>query len=352
MDQDKVFVVNQFNSDNLGDKLLNMVLCDNLEDHNFYVRNLGFAQTYEQNLCYEDNRIQKFNGIINSLFPENLKFGLKYKKRLMNETKNVSTSDYKSLIIGGGQLLKHNSVFLDCLEYWVNWGYDKNLLVCIFGVGVDNNLTNKETEKLKSILNKVDFINCRDIQSKNYLNNILPSKNILLSPDIAFTVRCSIKDIKDNTILVMPYSYVTAKKSFNIKISREEYYHNILNSFISMYPEYKVLLCATTTADVYECMYFSEFLFQHSVNSKLIRLAKVEQLVQYISSAKYIVTGRMHAMILADVCHTNIIPIKISNKIERYLSEYSGNPLKINNIINDSYNGVNKLVHFIRENCT
>lgn len=345
----KVLVVNQYNSDNLGDKLLNSVLCNKLLINNINVSNAGFAQTTEQNISYENvnrNPIQ----YLKQKFPERLKYRFKYRKRLNQVTKKINANNYNALIIGGGQLLKHGSVFLDCLNHWVSWAENNELLICIYGVGIDNNLNSKERIKYKEIISKADYINCRDLQSLEILSNLIEDKSIKFSPDIAFSLNYKRNDVKIDNLLIMPYSYETCVRAFGLNLTREDYYNEILSKFKNEIGNNKILLSATTTSDAIECKLFKKYLYTKGIDSELLMIKTSEDLVKVISESLLVVTGRMHAMIISEVVGTRIKPILISDKINQFVNEHLNSQDLIDEVIYKSALGLDDLSRFIKEN--
>lgn len=344
----KILVINQYNSDNLGDKLLNKSLIDELTLNNFDCNNLGYAQTTEQTINYTHNYGGKIISFLYRIFPEELKYKLKYKARLTKQLDSINSEEYSAIIIGGGQLLKHNSVFSDCLRFWIDWASENQLLTCLYGVGVDNNLSIKEENFYSEILKHIDYINCRDIGTSKILKE-LSGRNVRISPDVAFTMKNSTCRVKHNKVLVMPYSYEIANKHFSLNRSREHYFCDILNMIPNEFKNDCIYISATTSSDAYESILFQKFLDSKGIKSKIIEAYTVDDLIDIISKFKYVITGRMHAMIVCSVVGTKIIPIRISNKIDQFLKEYDNDYVDINKAISESKKGVYDLASYIKE---
>lgn len=344
--QKQVIVVNQFNSDNLGDKLLNKLLCDNLVNENYKVINTGFAQTSPQSVLYCEHRksIQIFKNVIKRICPEYLKFMFKYKKRLDYEMKKLEVKDCSAIVIGGGQLLKSKSVFFNCLKYWSDWAKKNDLFLCLYGIGVDKNLNTIEKKKYKAILRKVDYINCRDLESKKILENDLNVSSVNISPDIAFTLKSNKQVNKDNIILVMPYNYKTAVTAFGLRISRSDYFIDIKNKILANKKEnQKIFLTATTSNDAFECYRFQEYLNKNKIKCRVLEVYNYNELIKVIEKSDCIITGRMHAMIIGVVCGVNVIPLIVSDKINQFYEEYIKREQNIEKIRMLSRKGITEL---------
>lgn len=351
MEKEKyILVVNQFNCDNLGDNLLNEVLCHNLAKKGFRtIINCGFAQTQPQEVLYNKEDINKknINNIMKEKVPEHIKYIIKYKRRLRKETQNLDIQNCLCMILGGGQLLKRDSVFLDCLRYWVTWATRNNIPVYLFGIGIDTGLNASEIKKYRSILSNVRYINCRNFESKEIICNDLRLSNVSVSPDIAFLLDEEPKE-RNNNILVMPYSYRTAIRAFDFRQTKQEYYNSIFQMIKEIGGNNQVILGATTTADADECLRFCSFLKKHGIDSNISEITSVGKLVSIIASSKYVITGRMHAMIISKVMNTPVIPIIISDKIKQFAKEYLDNFREIDSIKELTEAGLDELINQIR----
>ena len=114
-----VLIINQNKSDNIGDKLLSKMLCERLNNLGVQTKELGFAQTTEQNVTYEKaNNTRHFLNSVKKKCPVLIKYLLNFGPKLREQQKKVKMTEYQAIVIGGGQLIKHKSVFLYCLIYW------------------------------------------------------------------------------------------------------------------------------------------------------------------------------------------------------------------------------------------
>lgn len=341
----KILVINQYNSDNLGDKLLNRMICNYLNNNFYEYENAGFAQTVNQDITSEikSDKLYKFKKRI----PPLLKYFLNYKYKLKIIQKKIDIKSINAVLIGGGQLLKHRTVFLYCLWNWISFAKKNKLPVIIYGVSVDSNITYFEEKIYKKLLKKVNVINVRDIQSQKKLQNM--GFNVNYSPDIAF----STKDIKANYrkngeyVLFMPYDRITAKYSFGSHDKIEETYKKILKSINK---NDKIILTATTSSDLIECNKVNDLLKENNYNSEIKISKTIDELLDYIINSKYIITGRMHAMIVGLVFNKKIYPINISNKIDVFNKEYLIKPnLNIKEIYKLSIEGLQLCLKKIKD---
>lgn len=341
----KVLVVNQYNSDNIGDKLLNEMTCQNLKNLGHECVNAGYAQTISQEVDFTENQNKK--GIISSIkrnISPFFKYILLYNKRLKEIQKNISECD--AIIIGGGQLIKHNNVFLYCMLNWIKYAKKKNLPVLIHGVGIDSNLNKYEINLYAKAIKYATAINVRDKQSADFLKKYF-NVDADVSPDIAFTYLKTIREKKDNAIrsgiLVMPYNYTTAKYVFDYDINQNEYYDMIIKFIKKEIEDNKkqlIELTATTSADVKECYKLQEYLKEKGYSVDIQKAKTVTELAELMLNCKTIITGRMHAMILGMLCGCKIKPICVSDKIKDFSTNYLEHEIDLSEVSNEATDGI------------
>lgn len=348
----KILVVNQFNSDNLGDKLLNDMLCKNLKKMGFQVSNQGFAQQIEQPLIYKTSKSLKDQmvSMIKKGLPVGLKFKLNYKRKLKRCFRQIQTQTFDALLVGGGQLLKHNSVFIYCLKAWIDKAEQLGIPVIIYGVGVDSSLSRKEIVHYKEAIQKARYICCRDIKSANLFKAFF-DLDVAVAPDIAFTLNINMRKQKRNTIMVQPYHYLTAQKHFGTYSNKKEYYISltrILSEKCRENPDSQIVLTATTSVDAFECEEFRKYLQSTKYKDiKIIQIQQYSDLIDLLCYSNTIITGRMHAMIMGMICGTQVEPILISDKIKDFTNDYLQKDTDIKLISEQAYWGLQQAVNAV-----
>lgn len=332
----KFLVVNQYNSDNLGDKLLNEMLCLNIMKLGHEYVNAGFAQTTEQSIDYDKTKkkdiiLRKIKKKIHPL----IKYILIYKKRINTIQKKEELLKCDAIIIGGGQLLKHNSVFLFCMLNWIKYAKKRRIPILIYGISVDLNINHIEKFIYKKIIKAANTVNVRDLQTAKLMKRYFNTE-ALVSPDIAFSYYDYIiqkkVDKENNNILILPYDSITAKFSFNNKETKLENYKKIISLINQENKDSKkqsIILTATTSSDLSECYELYNYLIYNGYEAKIIKSKNIDELKELVLNCKELITGRMHAMILGMICQKKVKPIIISNKIEVFKNEYLDNE-KIN----------------------
>lgn len=345
-----IVVVNQCYSDNIGDKLIGEILFDYLKNQKYHVNLAGYAQTSQQDIIYNNrNKVwTNLKKISKRICPEIIKFILIYRKKINNEIKKSNLKEADALLLGGGQLLKHKSVFTYCFYYWTKKAVEYNVPIYIHGIGVDTNLNMIEKRLYHSGLKKVKYINCRDKVSAKYLK-IICGRNISVSPDIAFTYH-KLKETKKikNNLIIMPYNYYIAKTNFIFFRNKKTYYDFLLNVIRNSKSNGELLLASTTSSDLEECYTFQTFLERRNIRSRVCVVKNADELIELYSQAMVVCSGRMHAMILALVSDCKIISIPVSNKIRSFEKEYI-NYDKIDDIFLEAIQGLKKTVEIMND---
>lgn len=345
----RILVINQYNSDNIGDNLLNEMLCLNLKRMGYNTDNVGYAQQHKQVVEYkiDDSKVNFVKLFLKRIISPWLKYQLIYKLKLNTSQKNLKKQKWDAVIIGGGQLLKHNSVFMYCFRHWINWAKKNDIPIILHGIGVDSELSKYEIKVYKKYLRYVQVVNCRDIETKEIMKQKFDVK-AYISPDIAFTYSNE-KVGKDNknAILVMPYSYLTARRSFKFNISKSQYFKTIehkIKNIKEKEPDLKVVLAATTSDDASECYRFAEWYANSGEKCIVRKIQDSDTLFQEACKSKYMITGRMHAMIVGLIAGAKIEPILVSNKIKFFEINYLKQEIDLREISRQAFEGLEKSV--------
>lgn len=349
----KVLIANQFNSDNLGDKLLNDCLIMQLQKVGIYSDNAGFAQIAKQEVIYatKRGRIATIVSFVKRHLPAGIKYYLGYKHRLNKVFNQINSNEYSAIIVGGGQLLKHDSVFMYCLAAWVEYARRSNTPIYLFGIGIDYGMTFKEILFYKKIISDIDFINVRDHESQNLFQEYFCRK-VDISADIAFSYEFKDKGYKRDSIVVMPYNYKTAQKSFGMKITKERYYKELRTQIQELVDNQlisTVFITATTSADAQESILFANYLMKTGLQVSIQQIQTYDELISLLQRATCIISGRMHAMIMGLICGCRIYPIEVSNKIREFKNEYLKDEFDIHQTIMSIEYGINVLSKKISE---
>ncbi|MBR2036356.1 MAG: polysaccharide pyruvyl transferase family protein [Lachnospiraceae bacterium] len=348
----KFLVLNQNVTDNLGDKLINQMLCDCIAKSGHSYMSFGFAPSNKQYLSStnDNNGSHNIFTALKQSCPFFIKYLLRYRGILKGGQNSGKYSGCDAIIIGGGQLFKHHSIFVYCMNNWLKYAKRTKKPFAIYGIGIDHNLNFFEKYVYQKVLKHASYINVRDNNSALLIQKYF-GINCTVSPDIAFTYTPPVSEHNDgHNILVMPFNYQTAIKYFDINKTRNAYYEDILALLLKKIDKHNILdiiLTATTSEDYSECIRFQEYLSQQQIKSIVKRTYNIENLVALFQECSCIITGRMHAMILALICNKEVIPIKISNKINGFTKEYLLTSIDIPSLHNAAMSGLEDCINVL-----
>lgn len=324
----KILILNQYHTDNIGDKLINEMMKREIWKRGYETESLGFAQTLEETGGFQKDQEDVIKEKLKEWCPVWLKYLFKYRRNLKQQEYLIEISKFDAIFIGGGQLIKHKNIFLYCMYHWMRYAQKNRKPLILWGLGVDERFTFMEKLLYKRILKQAIYINVRDQNAADRMKKCFGIATDMVSPDIVFAYCPQIKEEENKDkgyIAVMPYSYNSARKYFHYGQERTIFYETILETVKRVWNREKnaeIILTATTGEDYAECLYLKEYLDRKCIKCSLIGVENAKELVKIYGRCKAVITGRMHAMILAFLCRKEILPLRISDKINGFEREY------------------------------
>lgn len=335
----RVLVLNEGYSDNLGDQAIKnsieyLLKSNNMEDITFadFTKNLHSKIQYPNK--YISSKKNLLKKILKVIIPKRLIWLLKNIYRI----RTIASKKYDLVIIGGGQLLLSNQSFPLALLSWVKYlKKHNNHNIVLFGVGAGTKFSLIDKKVLELAINKINKIYVRDYKSQQILKNIF-NKDTLFVDDVAF-LYSKISSYKQkevgntNLTLLGIVSFNVYEKYNQKKLTKEEYFQTWLDILdeknISID---SIKLFYTTIDDRIECFNFKEYI-KNIFNKDILicNINSLEDLIDSIKSSNLVISGRMHALILALSYHKQIYTYLISDKLIEFNRLY-GNKIKLNEI--------------------
>jgi polysaccharide pyruvyl transferase WcaK-like protein len=332
-----VLIINQGKTQNLGDKAINIILGDILQDNNCEVQSAGFAQCREQHMQFMEERIKRdVRSRLSKVIPPIFVWLIKYYRNIKNEFASVTKNKkYDLVIIGGGQLIKTKCVFPYALLSW--YFLIKKYLKCpivLLAVGVDDKFSKIEKLIYKKILPNIDAIYVRDDKSKQSLLSELNASSKYI-PDLVFAYSkyYALEECPQrNLTLLMIYNYEDVKFHFGMQYSIEEYYKSWEELvLINNKPNCEIVLAYTTIEDKRETMNFAQYLKKnHKIKFSIADTDTLAQFLVLLPKTENLVAGRMHALLLGMNYGCNPVPYIISSKISAFKKEWIDKEFDIN----------------------
>lgn len=259
----------------------------------------------------------KIYDILKILLPYKLRWLILNYKRV----KQATSKKYDLVSIGGGQLVLSNETFAIALFIWVWFLYhsgSKNIILLSVGVGDKFSFLDKILFKLA--LQKIKNIYVRDSRSEKNLKSIFKI-DAIKTYDIAFYHPKEYTKSNKNNILLGITDYNVYIK-YNSMISRQDYYHSWIKIIEKLPSDSCIKLFYTTQSDFNECLMFQEYC-QSKLNIKydILQTTNLTELYIALSDANTVISGRMHALILAYNLKKKIIVYPISNKLISFNDE-------------------------------
>lgn len=258
-------------------------------------------------------------------------------KRLLFILKNVpkamkqSRQRYDLAIIGGGQLILSNPTFsLSMLLHVISLKF-YGTRVKLVSVGVGSRFSIFDRLVFRFCMRLVDEIYVRDIVSKQ---NALRELNIDCdrAPDIAYYLDLIPSPQARNVInslLVCPTHYSVVERyrdEVGAKVFSEEKYNaDWVNRLQELAKKTKgtIVLSATTKADLgFATDLYNQLCDGGVKNLQLVECNNHEEFITLAMSCNAILSGRMHALILAQLLGLQLYPDVISQKLSAFTEEY------------------------------
>lgn len=343
----KILLLNQGFTDNIGDIAIQRCLENYFTGYNYNVSTLPF---WSESLIFSKNKlIQKlfiklfwFNSTMmnffNSIYIDNL----------------LKNNNYDVIIIGGGELLSQNRGFISSIDVWSKYANVYNIPIYLIGVSGDCDMPDSYIKK-----NKVAFYRFKKILVRDSLTQIMLEKkyNIKseLFPDVVFSYNLLMNEAKnmdkDNILICVPINYNCIIHSKLNVSTKEEYFTLMINEIKKISSLKKVLIVSSTEEDVKISKEFYEYVITHKlkVDFKYIGYMNLDDYVNLTKRTKYILSGRMHPMIIGKINENKIIPIKFKGKLVCFSKEYAKD-INIVNVEKEALNSMCKLKYYIENN--
>lgn len=344
----KVLIINEGYSNNLGDQAINQSIINFFESKGYLTFFLFFSNPSIETLpnykyIFDDGFKVKPKSIISKLKSYFLFFYwfIKYKKTIINSLRKDA---FDIVIIGGGQLIISSGSFalssFSIVLYWHSLlikKYSKAKLYMI-GVGVSKSFNIFEVFLFSKSLNRVNKVWVRDSFSKKIIKEIY-NKEAELIPDIAFYSKTNEfiikKEKKDLALIgITNYNEVYSRYNATKEYSKNDYFKELL----AVVQKYKAKNCQvklfyTTIPDAQECRIFKIFLEdKFNIKVDICKIENIDNLIVSFDLAKYVYSGRMHALILGMKSNCVVEPYLISQKLKSFNEEYIKESVKINEL--------------------
>jgi len=243
--------------------------------------------------------------------------------------KQFRNNHYDLVIIGGGQLILDNASFPLAVYLWMHLmkGLHRNKVV-IYGVGASPALSGMDRMLYRSALKMADAVYLRDHESMAY---ILETFGITAhyTPDVVFGISRHIPEqpCKGTNTLIAPPCFDVYQKAWRNDpnaMTRDAYEAFWENKVMENLP---VGGCAklfyTAEQDIGQTQRLQDqLLWNQEIHVEIIRLGNLNDYTRELSHAGKVISGRMHALIIAFAFKKNLEVFPVSKKLTTFRDEY------------------------------
>lgn len=270
-------------------------------------------------------------------------------KKVVQEKYCVNAYDYKNfsqiisaiskcdiLISGGGSLLQNKTSYFSLFYYLFIIFLAKifNKKTIIFAQGIEPIIGKIPEFILKTVLKTCDFISVRDEKSKNYLNSLKINSTLVSDAVYSLVQDRKINQNKDGLIVQL-----RDFKGMDLKL--------ISNLAQAVSNNFKGKISVFSFQDEYDkkiCLDFIEELKKKNLEAEFIGEKNIDETIEILDNAKYVISTRLHGLIVANALGANTFAICYDEKIKTLVEELN---LKNIDILNYEQNELdNKLDEF------
>ncbi|MCT4507635.1 MAG: polysaccharide pyruvyl transferase CsaB [Tepidibacter sp.] len=332
----KVVISGYYGFNNIGDEAILKGIIDGIK---------GFSQ---------DTEI-----VVLSQYPEftSKKHNVRSIKRMNFFSIIKEIKDCDLLVSGGGSLLQDVTSKRSILYYIAIIHIAKilNKKVMIYSQGIGPVNKNYNRNLLKRVLNKVDFINVRDENSKQELLNMGIEKNILVTMDTVFGIKKPnieigkeiLRDINidfDKKIVGLSIRPWNNNKQIVSEISKvceilvEEYDYQVLFIPFHFYADSSII------KDIYKNI---DKKFRKNV-LVLDKYLYVDEYISLVGNLDFLIGMRLHALIFSVLMGVPVVGLSYDPKINNFLNFIEKN--NVISILNINFNDIMNDVKYLIDN--
>lgn len=242
-------------------------------------------------------------------------------KKPLEILKAISTCEI--LISGGGSLLQNKTSNFSLFYYLFIILLAKLLgkKVIIFAQGIEPILGKFPEFITKTILKLVDFITVRDENSKRLLKSWKIESTLVSDPAYSLVQNRQIHNFKNDLIVQLR----------KFKGMDEKLIKNLAFSIAKKYTGKVSVFSFQDELDEKICFDFIEELKKYNINANYISNKSVEETIQIINEAQFIISTRLHGLIIATPLKTKAFALCYDEKIKTLVNELNLDSIDILN---------------------
>ncbi len=336
----KILILNECNSDNIGDQAISDGMFSVFSDMGFGVIKKDFSCNPSKSERLVKVRVNEdirpsFFAHIKRIVPREL-HSIIWLIRSYKKMREVVKGDFSYAIIGGGQLVLSNINFPIALYFWAYLLKKKGINYSIVACGAGESFRWHEKYLIRYALghamNKVYMRDQRSIDNVKKHFGI----NAFICPDAAYYLHkkyhensLGIKNKKRVSVICITDYSIFLQFAHEMKrpiLAESDYIHEWVNITTNHVKQgYQICLMATTMADIQQTIALKRALEKagyYDIETRM-HVDGWHEFIEYVGQVDLLTSGRMHALILAQIAGTKINPYLISKKIVEFSENYS-----------------------------
>ncbi|MCH4853781.1 polysaccharide pyruvyl transferase family protein [Bifidobacterium pseudolongum] len=336
----KILVINQGQTDNIGDQAIESVLVNFLRGQGFEVAQAPYEERVEDRWSWSvdpKNIVPRIAMRIPRLMDH------ENRKRITNILGSVGRID--AAVIGGGELLASHWGFNSAFVSWVHALEETGIPVFVTGVSGDL-IGGISSRRYGDALRTCEYVSVRDHATETQLRQICGLR-VDYAPDVVFSY-AKVHPTQDSASkrvqsMCVPVAYDTRRfRDLNLH-DEDEYIGYLAKQFLVRKSGLPVTVTSTIMGDKAYPEHVAEALSaRYGIEAHARTGVDLADFVQALRHTDYIVSARMHACILGLVYGCEINPIPYREKLAVFRNEY-GTRESVEEVVEASYAGLLRL---------
>ena len=320
-----VLILNQAHTCNLGDIAIGESISSWISENGWNPITLPF---WDENSVFKSLSYTKFSALLKTIpFTANIIVGrwVKQSLDLLMKSQNIDCA-----VIGGGELFCSHRGFNASFYCWVKEFVKRGIPVCVLGVSGDKGLNSTQVKRNKEALSHCFLVSVRDKYSVSVFNELYDI-NADYAPDSVFLLHFNLNNNESDGLVCVPVRLTNEMLESFGELSDVDYY---FKQIVSLSHVNHVVFTSTEERDQ---SYIKELCEKINIKYKTdfvyAPYVDIESFCAWVSSAKYVLSGRMHAMIIGLLHGCKPIPITFKKKLQVFNEEYCCN-VNIDDVVN------------------
>ncbi len=341
MSKQKVHVIGESLSSNIGDRIIALAICKIANDFDCHVVLHDLSRSVSKDLAtsHIQTSIESYKSFVRKFAPSPLRHVVSKSSWLIKNFRRIREIDLKQddiILFGGGQLLMDNGNFPFYLFIWVLFTKYRCQNTYLFCVGANGPYSVFGKILLKNVIKSACEIYVRDTGSVTVLKSLF-NVDAKLTKDAAYYLYDE-RHYQKKPKLGIGLVCKSVFEHYNGAIDTEEYYQLFVD-FIEKYRSLNPILVYSVPDDRIECLKFQNY-YRHKFQKDipLMENSNAVELFHNLEDVKVLVAGRMHMLISGELHECEVKPIPISEKLKTYsVMEAGKNTHRNKNIVETAF---------------